>query len=211
MVVSGRVGRHHPARGRTCGPSRPVEGGASMGRRTVPPRPGLQSRASRPRIRHASVMHVAPGRTQSSHRAPRTSRFRRARSLRGALGVTLLGAVLPGAGWLWTGRLLGYVFLVPYVAGAVYLLAAMPDLHTPVEFAVDPARLRGAAAVLGIGFGIWVLTVLTTYLWARPAGLRRTPSVLGAVVVVLGCIAVALPVVQTMRIATTQADLVDTV
>ncbi len=31
-------------------------------------------------------------------------RFRRTRTLRGALGVTLLGALLPGAGMVWTGR-----------------------------------------------------------------------------------------------------------
>ena len=52
------------------------------------------------------------------HRASRETgrRFRRARTLAGALGVTVLGAVLPGAGYLWTRRRLGWFVLVPFLA-----------------------------------------------------------------------------------------------
>jgi LCP family protein required for cell wall assembly len=168
-----------------------------------------------PCMRHASLMLQHAGRARrgarSRHRAPTPARLRRARTLRGAVGVTLLGAVLPGSGLLWTGRLLGYVLLVPTVAGGIWFLAAMPDAHALLQLAVDPARLRTTATVVGICFAVWAMTLLATYFCARPQGLRRTPTILGAVLVTLACAAVAVPVVQSMRIATTQADLVDTV
>ena len=146
------------------------------------------------------------------HRASPASRvrLRRARTVRGALGVTLLGAVLPGAGWLWTGRLLGYVLLVPFVGSAVYLLATLRDVRTLVELATDPERLRSVSVVLGVALAVWAVSVLTTYAMARPTRARRLPVAAGAVLVVLACVAAALPVVQTMRYATVQADLVET-
>ena len=146
------------------------------------------------------------------HRAPRKTRarLRRARTVRGALGVTLLGAVLPGAGLLWTGRLIGYLLLVPTFGGAVYALAAFRDWHALVELATDPAQLRSMTVFLGIGLGVWVVNVLATYWWARPLRASRLPATAGAVIAVLACTAAALPVVHTMRIATVQADLVET-
>jgi LCP family protein required for cell wall assembly len=130
--------------------------------------------------------------------------------VRGALGVTLLGAALPGAGWLWSGRLAGYVLLVPAVGGSVYLLATLRDVGALVDLATDPARLRAFTAVLGAGLAVWALSVLTTYVWVRPARAARLPSVAGVVVTTLVCLAAALPIVQTMRYATVQADLVET-
>ena len=130
--------------------------------------------------------------------------------MRGALGVTLLGAVLPGAGLLWTGRLVGYLLLVPTFGGAVYALAAFRDWHALVELATDPAQLRSMTVFLGIGLGLWAVNVLATYWWARPLRTSRLPATVGAVIAVVACTAAALPVVHTMRIATVQADLVET-
>lgn len=151
----------------------------------------------------------APGRRprRGSHRL----RFRRARTLRGALGITLLGAVLPGAGMVWTGRRAGYLLLVPALGFAVYAAISLTDVGTLVALAVDPARLRTAVVVLAVAFSVWTFTVIVTYLMARP---RRAPvgrMRLGGAVVVLACLVSALPVVQSMRYAMTQADLVDTV
>ena len=130
--------------------------------------------------------------------------------MRGALAVTLLGAVLPGAGLLWTGRLVGYVLLVPTFGGAVYALAAFRDWDALVELAADPKQLRSMAVVLGVGLGVWAVSVLATYWWARPVRASRLPATAGAVIAVLACTAAAVPVVHTMRIATVQADLVET-
>ena len=79
-----------------------------------------------------------------------------------------------------------------------------------MELATDPERLRGVSVVLGVGLGVWAVSVLTTYAMARPARARRLPVAAGALLVVLACVAAALPVVQTMRYATVQADLVET-
>ena len=130
--------------------------------------------------------------------------------MHGALGVTLLGAVLPGAGFLWTGRLLGYFLLVPFVGGTVYLLGSLRELHVLVELAADPEWLRDASVVLGVGLGVWAVSVLATYVWARPARARRLHTASGVAVVLLACVAAALPVVQAMRYTTAQADLVET-
>src|SRR6478609_4993953 len=69
----------------------------------------------------ASAEQPEPPRTSSSpgrHRAPKPPRkkrdFRRARTLAGALGITLLGAALPGVGYVWTRRRLGWLVLALY-------------------------------------------------------------------------------------------------
>jgi len=122
-----------------------------------------------------------------------------------------MGGVLPGAGYLWTRRRLGYVVLVPFLAGLVLLGLYARDLHRLVDFAFDPARLRVAAVVIGVAFVGWAFVVVTTYAMARPRGMTRLERGLGALVVTLLCILVALPAVQSVRIAMTQAHFVATV
>jgi LCP family protein required for cell wall assembly len=145
--------------------------------------------------------------------ATRTHRlgFRRSRTMPGALGVTLLGAVLPGAGYLWTGRRLGYLLLVPTLAATAYVVVFLADFDTLVDLVVDPNRLRNAVVGLGVLFAVWSFSVVTTYLVAHPRDLRRRTIGLGGVLVVALCAVAALPVVQSMRYAMTQADLVETV
>ncbi len=159
---------------------------------------------------HSGIALTSGGRAgvrAGSHR----QRFRRARTLRGALGVTLLGAVLPGSGMVWTRRRAGLLLLLPFLGAIVYAAVFLTDLGTLVELAVDPDRLRTAVVVLAVVFGVWTLSVVATYLMARPAHAPVVPMRLGGVVVVLACVLAALPVVQSMRYAMTQADLVDTV
>ncbi|MGB0098665.1 MAG: LCP family protein [Nocardioides sp.] len=151
------------------------------------------------------------------HRAPRPPRaFRRARTLAGALGVMFLGAVLPGAGYLWTRRRLGWAVLLPFLAGVGALVyygwqATNLELGSMVDLAFDPARLRVVAAAIGVLFLVWAFTVVTTYAMARPRGMSRLERSLGALVVTLLCVLVALPAVQGVRIANTQAHFVATV
>jgi polyisoprenyl-teichoic acid--peptidoglycan teichoic acid transferase len=142
------------------------------------------------------------------HRGLRAA-FRRATTVRGAVVVTLLGAVLPGGGYVWTGRRLGYVVLLPSMAGLGVLIAfAQEDLATLLDFAFDPVRLRTAAVLTSAAFAVWAFTVVTTYLMARPVGARRLHSRIGLAVACLLCVAVALPVAQGVRYARTQAELV---
>lgn len=153
-----------------------------------------------------------PARPEARHRAHRRRRtFRRTRTLAGALGVTLLGALLPGSGYLWTRRRLGYAVLVPFLAGLGLLALYARDLDRMVDFAFDPARLRVAAVVIAATFLVWAAVVVTTYLMARPTRMSRLESGLGALVVFLLCVLVALPAFQSVRIAMTQAHFVATV
>lgn len=144
--------------------------------------------------------------SRARHRARR--RTRRARSLGGALGITVLGAVLPGAGYLWTRRRLGYVVLVPFLVGVGLLGYYAQDLRRLVDVAFDPTQLRIAAVVIGVGFVGWAFVVVTTYLMSRPLRMSRLEGGLGALVVFLLCTLVALPAVQSVRIAMTQAHFV---
>jgi LCP family protein required for cell wall assembly len=149
--------------------------------------------------------------SRARHRGAVRRAFRRARSLGGALGITGLGAVLPGAGYLWTRRRLGYAVLLPFLAGVGALAYYARDLHRLLDLAFDPARLRTLAIVVGVVFVVWAFTVVTTYVMARPLGMTRLESGLGALVVCLLCILVALPAVQAVRYSMTQADFVETV
>jgi LCP family protein required for cell wall assembly len=152
-----------------------------------------------------------PAGSAGRHRAPRVRQFRRARSLGGALGVTLLGAVLPGAGYIWSRRRLGYAILLPFLAGVGLTAYYVGDLGRAADLAFDPTRLEMAAIVLGAVFLVWVFVVATTYLMVRPIGMPRLEKGLGALVVVLLCILAGLPVVQSIRIAHSQAGLVSAV
>lgn len=161
----------------------------------------------------STVERVAPPpRTRPGKRALRRP-TRQARSLLGALGVTLLSAALPGTGYLWSGRRsLGWLVLPPSLTALG--LAAWYGLRSPravLDLAFDPARLQVAAVALGVGFLVWLLVVVTTYLLVRPWPRRTVHTVVGTAFVGLLCLAVAAPVVVGARYALVQADLVETV
>jgi polyisoprenyl-teichoic acid--peptidoglycan teichoic acid transferase len=159
---------------------------------------------------HSGTGPASGGRSQAraaSHRR----RFRRARTLGGALGVTLLGAVLPGAGMVWTRRRAGYLLLVPALGFAGYAAFFLTDVDTLIDLAVDPGRLRAAVVVIAVVFALWAFTVVATYLMARPRDATVARMRVAGALVVLACVLAALPVIQSMRYALTQADLVDTV
>ena len=130
------------------------------------------------------------------HRAARVREFRRTRSLGGALGVTLLGAALPGAGYIWSRRRLGYAILLPFLAGVGLVAYYVGDLGRAADLAFDPTRLEVAAIALAAVFLVWVFVVATTYLMVRPIGMPRLEKGLGALVVVLLCVLGGLPAVQ---------------
>ena len=134
---------------------------------------------------------------------------RRARTLRGALGVTLLGAVVPGAGFLWARRLvLGLLVLLPALAALAAVPFQVRDLETAIDLAVDPERLRAAAWLLGAVLVVWAASVVATYVVVRPRTMSRPAGVLGGSLVFLLCAAVAAPLALSAYYARVQADLV---
>ena len=151
-------------------------------------------------------------RSGGARRAPRPPRpFRRASTIPRAFGVTALGALLPGAGYVWSGRRLGYVLMFPAIGALGVLIAWVQELDRAVDLAFDPTRLRIVVVVLAMLLTIWFFSVLTTWLMVRPARLGRAGNGVGIAVVTIACLVATLPVVQGMRYAMTQADLVQTV
>ncbi len=153
------------------------------------------------------VPATAPGR----HRAPKAHRFRRAKTLAGALGLTLLSAALPGTGYIWSGRRLGWLVLVPFLVGVGATAYYMGDLQRSVDLAFDPTRLQVARFGLAGLLLAWVFVVGTTYLMVRPLAMAWLEKSLGVLVVVLLCVLGGIPAVQAMRIADSQRDLVSEV
>ncbi len=136
---------------------------------------------------------------------------RRAGSLRATLAVTALGAVLPGAGLLYTGRrTLGLLVLLPTLAVLAYgAWTVARDPGTAVDLAFDPARLTLAATLVGLALVAWSAVVVTTYLLVRPRVRSRAHTAVGVALVVGLCTAVAAPAVLAVRYAGVQADLVE--
>src|SRR4051812_45427932 len=66
---------------------------------------------------------------------------RRAPKLRGALLVTTLSALLPGSGYLYSGRrILGAAVIAATLAAGVAAILFLPrDSDSAIDFAVDPA------------------------------------------------------------------------
>ena len=131
----------------------------------------------------------------------------------GALGVTLMSAVLPGSGFWWAGRrVLGLVTMltaaVALVAGSVYL---PHDLRGALDFAFDPGRLEVTSVVLGIVLVLWTAVVVLTFLMVRPVGVRRWVTAVGGVVVAGLIVGVAVPAAVASRYADVQADFVKSV
>jgi len=138
-------------------------------------------------------------------------RRRTARTFGSALGLTVLGAVVPGTGFLATGRrVLGALTLVLFlllVGGAVYLATA--GRRTAVQLAVDTSSLLwviGGVALVGL---LWVAVIAAGYRMLAPRGTRPLQHVVGSLLVVLLAAAVALPAVAVVRLADAQRGLIN--
>ncbi|SDD67481.1 LCP family protein [Nocardioides lianchengensis] len=145
--------------------------------------------------------------------ARRASGQRRAHGLPGTIGVTLLGALLPGSGLVWSGRrALGWLVLLPTVLG----LAAAGwyvgrDLRAVLDFATSPTQLKIAAAVFVVGLVAWAGVVHLTYRKVRPLQRSRWHTAVGQGFVVVLCLLVGVPVAYAARSALATSDLVSSV
>ena len=171
---------------------------------TLAPRPSAFTSELVPRAGNHGYLHrrstseqpgcQGQGAPMTSQEEPTSSRGRaiEARPRPGwHLGVTLMGALAPGSGYLFIGRrLLGLAVLMPTLllvgAGAWYFGR---DLDTAIDVAFDPARLKIVAAALTVGLLAWATVLVSTYLMVRPAQRTRVQTFLGgSFVVVLVCL-----------------------
>lgn len=139
--------------------------------------------------------------------------WRRAHGLPGTIGVTLLGALLPGSGFVWTGRrALGWLVLLPtigaLVASAWYVGR---DLRAVLDFAASPTQLKAAAALIVVGLVGWAVVVYLTYRQVRPRQRPRWHTVVGHTFVVGLVLVVGAPFAYAARSAMATSDFVETV
>lgn len=147
------------------------------------------------------------GRAVRGKRALRP-RQRRTRGLGGTLGLTFVGALVPGTGYLFAGRkAAGWIVLVGWavVVGAVAWLATR-DREELLVLVLDPERLQVAALVIAGLLALWVAVVWTSYRLIRPRERPTSHTVIGNIAVVLACVIVALPAVQAARYTLATAD-----
>jgi polyisoprenyl-teichoic acid--peptidoglycan teichoic acid transferase len=151
--------------------------------------------------------------SESAGRRIRRPEHRRAPKLRGALLITALTAVLPGSGFVYNGRkILGVVVLAASVAVGIAVFTLTPrNVHSAVEFAVHPGRLKAFAIAVAIGLVVWIAVVVATFLLIRPLGVERWKTIGGGVVVGVLCLAVAAPVTIAAKYAIDGADFVQQV
>lgn len=174
----------------------------------------MTSQLDPPGRRRAGSRRVWTARNGSStgRRARRPAR-RRAHGLGGTIGVTLLGALLPGAGFIYTRRrALGFAVLLLSVVAVGIAASYVPhDLDSALDFAFDPSRLESAALVLVLAFVAWATVVVTTYVMVRPRNSPRWQTAVATLFVGALCVAVAAPVAVAARYARVQSDLVATI
>jgi LCP family protein required for cell wall assembly len=141
-----------------------------------------------------------------SHRTGGSGR-RTARTLHGALGLTVLGTILPGTAYLAAGRRkLGAVTLVLFlllVAGGVYL--ATTGRHTVASWAVSRSSLIEVIVGAGAIALLWMVVVVTGYRMLVPRPMGGVRHAVGALVVLVLAAVVAAPAVQVGRIASAQS------
>ena len=142
--------------------------------------------------------------------APVRGRRRAERSFGSALGWTVLGAAVPGTGFLAAGRrILGAITLLLFlvlVGGGVWL--ATGGRRTAVRTAVDTGALLWVVGGIALVALLWVVVVVAGYRMLLPSRVGRGRHVLGAVVVLLLVAVVAAPAVLASRLAFTQRDLI---
>ncbi|GHE09357.1 LCP family protein [Klenkia taihuensis] len=200
-----------PVPGPTTGGRRRAEGGTD---------PGLaaQARAAAglPPMPVATSVPVHPPTSDDDEtarvRVP-AEQDRSVRSFGRAVGLTVLGAVVPGtgllaAGWRRTGAAVLAVFVL-LLGGAAWLATA--GQRTAVRAAVDPQVLLGVMVGVGVLAVLWIAVVVAGYRLLLPRRASRLQHGVGVVLVALLVAAVAVPAVTAVRLAGAQRGLVDTV
>ncbi|WP_139980697.1 LCP family protein [Nocardioides litoris] len=155
-----------------------------------------------------------PGRLGRSTGGARARRERRrARGLAGTVGLTTLGAFVPGSGYLLTGRrALGAVVLLAWlgaVGGLVWYFGR--GLDQALDLAFNPTAVRLAAVGLGLALLAWAFVVVTSHRMIRPRVRPRSHTVLGNVLVVALVLVGAAPVVRAAQYAAVTANGVEDV
>ncbi len=130
------------------------------------------------------------------------------------MGMTVLGAAIPGTGYLYTGRRwLGAVVVGLWlgVIGAVIWYFGRDLRQRLTDLAFDTTALKVMAVLLAGALLTWAFVVVTSYRLVRPRSRPPWHTAVGYLTVVLVLLVGAAPVVKAAQYALVQADLVETV
>ncbi len=135
------------------------------------------------------------------------------RSFGRALGLTVLGAVLPGAGFVAAGRrVLGIVVLTVLAIGVILGVGILLVEPNPRMLAAELASRPTALNVLGgvvLAVGLaWIAVIVASHLMLRPPTAAGWQRGLGIVVVLALCAAVLVPSVRVSQFAFATHDFV---
>jgi LCP family protein required for cell wall assembly len=163
----------------------------------------------------ASAHHVAAPRRARGARAVARHASDRGQGFGRFVGLTAIGALLPGVGLLVAGRrkLGAAVLLVvaAILAAAGYLLMTGQAKSFGISTAVDPSKLLILAVVFAVGGLLWCAVIIATALAARTHRLTGVQRGLGVVLVLSLCLTVAMPAAAAARYSLITRDLIDTV
>ncbi len=176
-------------------------------------RPGVR-RAPRSSRRRRSFWQELRGSVTSGGGTRVGRRRRRARGLPGTLGLTFVGALIPGSGYLYAGRrFLGALVLLGWlsVIGIAVWYVGLRGTEQTLEFAFDPTQLKLAALVIGVGLLSWAFVVFTSYRLIRPRSRPRLHTILGNLAVIVVCLVVAAPSWMAARASLAHADAIESV
>jgi LCP family protein required for cell wall assembly len=166
--------------------------------------------------RRVSVRRTATSSHDDASRLPARQsprRRRRASSFGAALGLTVLGALVPGSAFLAAGRrALGgvtlAVFLLLLGAGA---WVATAGRQTAVRTAVDPESLLWVVGGLGVLALAWVVVVVAGYRMLVPARTPGSRHLIGGLLVAVLVVAGVAPAAYAGHLALVQRGLIDSV
>ncbi len=155
-----------------------------------------------------------PSRPRGGARRTRRTR-RRTKGLAGTLGMTTLGAFVPGSGYLYAGRrALGVLVLLVWLAaigGLGWYFLRDEKFGHALDLAFDPTLLRVAALSVVLALVVWAFVVFTSYRLVRPRDRPRLHTVVGHLGVAVLVIVGAAPALRAVQYAMVTADTVDTV
>jgi polyisoprenyl-teichoic acid--peptidoglycan teichoic acid transferase len=149
-------------------------------------------------------------------RARRAAPRRRAgkpRRTRAVLGLTLLGSVIPGTGYLFAGRKKLGAAVLTISAGLLVVAAylGLTQRKRVLELAVAPDQLRYVTFGLVLLGTLWIVVIITSHRALRSGVATPGSRVGGALLVGLLSFAVAVPTALGVQTARTQQDLVQSV
>ncbi len=155
----------------------------------------------------------AAGATGSSELPETEPAGRRPRSMPKLLGLTFLGALLPGLGLIAGGRRRIGAFILTVTLGLTGLgvYVALTRREEVLAAAVVPSRLLMISVAIAVLAVIWIAVVVASHRSLRPATGGAGGRAVGALLVGVLCFAIAAPAALGVQSVLAQRDLVQDV